>query len=80
VERDNIQCISIAVGTTAHIRSSTPYHPHGAPIFSYRQKAKHAKYKLLHEAHWRNSVKENSKERKNPTLHPFPFCTVVLVM
>jgi hypothetical protein len=43
MERDNIQCISNALRTTAYLRSTTPYHPHMAPIFPFRQKqTKHA--------------------------------------
>jgi len=31
--KDNMQLQSIALSTTGYLRSSTPYHPHGAPIF-----------------------------------------------
>jgi hypothetical protein len=30
---DNMQLQSIALSTTGYLRSSSPYHPHGAPIF-----------------------------------------------
>ena len=33
LERDNMQLQSIALSTTGYLRSSTPYYPHGAPIF-----------------------------------------------
>jgi hypothetical protein len=37
VERDNMQLRSIALSTTGYLRSSSPYHPHGAPIFPIRR-------------------------------------------
>jgi len=33
LQRDNMQLQSITLSTTGYLRSSSPYHPHGAPIF-----------------------------------------------
>jgi len=35
VERDNIRLRSIVLNTTGSMRSSLPYHPHGASIFPF---------------------------------------------
>jgi hypothetical protein len=80
VERDNIQCISSALRTTAYLRSTTPYHPHGVPIFPYRQKQKIAVLQIITQNTSEQPVQESRKRRRNPLLHPSPYRSGVIVI
>jgi hypothetical protein len=67
VERDNIQCISSALRTTAYLRSTTPYRPHGVPTFPYRRtkaKQKIAALQIFTQNTSEKPGQENGKEKE----------------
>jgi len=78
-----IQCISNTLRTTAYLRSTTPYHPHGAPIFPCRQtkaKQKIAELQIVTQNTSENPVQEKRKRKRNPLLHPSPYRSGVVVI
>jgi len=81
--KKGIQCISNALRTTAYLRSTTPYHPHGAPIFSCRQtkgKQQIAELQIITQNTSENPVQEKRKRKRNPLLHPSPCQSSVVVV
>jgi len=81
--KKGIQCISNVLRTTAYLRSTTPYHPHGAPIFPCRQtkgKQQIAELQIITQNTSENPVQEKRKRKRNPLLHPSPCQSSVVVI
>jgi len=92
VERDNMQLSSIMLSTTGYLRSSSPYHPHGAPILTIcrtenttrteiTQSVKACRNKYArHRNIRRETTQTEQKGNKSPSSLRLPLSSVPVVL